>query len=88
MPTTENLKTVTGTAETDKFSEAINDLNPQTTYYLRAYAINEKGTGYSNILTFTTEEKQVATLTTPVARRKASATASSPRGLPQTARTS
>lgn len=67
VPTTENLKTVTGTAETDKFSEAINDLNPQTTYYLRAYAINEKGTGYSNILTFTTEEKQVATLTTPVA---------------------
>ena len=67
VPTIENLKTVTGTAETDKFSEVINDLNPQTTYYLRAYAINEKGTGYSNILTFTTKEKQVATLTTPVA---------------------
>ena len=67
VPTIENLKTVTGKDEATQFSEIIEDLNPVTTYYLRAYAVNEKGTGYSNILTFKTEEKQVATLTTPVA---------------------
>lgn len=67
VPTTENLKIVAGTDEATAFSEIIEDLNPETTYYLRAYAINEKGTGYSNILTFNTEQKQVATLTKPVA---------------------
>lgn len=67
VPTIENLKTVTGTDETASFSEMIEDLNPETTYYLRAYATNQKGTGYSNILTFTTEQKQVATLEKPQA---------------------
>ena len=36
---------------------------------MRAYATNEKGTGYSNILTFKTEQKQVATLTKPEASK-------------------
>ena len=69
VPTIENLKTVTGNSETANFSEVIEDLNPETTYYLRAYATNEKGTGYSNILTFKTEQKQVATLTKPEASK-------------------
>lgn len=60
---------MTGNSETANFSEVIEDLNPETTYYLRAYATNEKGTGYSNILTFKTEQKQVATLTKPEASK-------------------
>lgn len=67
VPTTENLKTVTGNDDAHSFREVIENLDPETTYYLRAYAMNEKGTGYSNILTFQTEKKQVATLTKPVA---------------------
>lgn len=38
-------------------------LLPHTRYYLRAYAINEKGTGYSSAIEFTTEELQMASLT-------------------------
>ena len=32
----------------------IEDLSPETTYYVRAYAINEKGTAYSSEIKFTT----------------------------------
>lgn len=36
------------------FSETIADLMPSTTYYVCAYAINDVGTGYGDILSFTT----------------------------------
>ncbi|PTX63793.1 putative secreted protein (Por secretion system target) [Kordia periserrulae] len=36
------------------FWETISGLTPGTMYYVRAYAINSSGTGYGNILTFTT----------------------------------
>jgi hypothetical protein len=71
VPTVENLKTVVGTADVGtadapSFNGLIENLDPETTYYLRAYAVNAKGTGYSNIITFTTQARQVVTLTLPV----------------------
>ena len=52
-PTIANLKlSITGSAE--KFSGVINSLKANSTYYIRAYAINEQGIGYGDILTFHT----------------------------------
>jgi len=45
-------KTSDGTLDGNFYSK-IPDLIPGTTYYLRAYATNEAGTGYGNELTFT-----------------------------------
>ena len=39
----------------NNFSLKINDLNEGTTYYLRFYAINRKGIGYSEEVSFTTD---------------------------------
>ena len=36
------------------FSTNITNLSPSTTYYVKAYAINSKGTAYSNQISFTT----------------------------------
>ncbi len=44
------------------FTSNLADLNPGTTYYVRAYAVNSIGTAYGNQVTFIT--KQIATLTT------------------------
>lgn len=44
------------------FTSNINGLNPNTTYYVRAYATNEQGTGYGNQLEFTTTEPGVYTI--------------------------
>lgn len=38
------------------FSATINELNPNTTYYIRAYAINSEGVGYSQTVTCKTLE--------------------------------
>lgn len=46
-------KTVNGSG-TGSFSSTINDLTPNTTYYVRAYATNSIGTSYGNEITFTT----------------------------------
>lgn len=59
-------KHITAVATDGKFSAiagADEPLLPHTRYYLRAYAINEKGTGYSSAIEFTTEELQMASLT-------------------------
>lgn len=40
----------------DFFNGALSNLLPNTTYYVRAYAVNEKGRGYSNEMSFTTED--------------------------------
>ena len=40
----------------------LDDLTPGTTYYIRAYAINEVGTSYSEVFTFTTAEAKTPTL--------------------------
>ncbi|MCA8829181.1 LamG-like jellyroll fold domain-containing protein [Hymenobacter pini] len=41
-------------ATTTTFSETISGLAPNTTYYVRAYAINATGTGYGSTFTFVT----------------------------------
>ncbi|HEY6915650.1 MAG TPA: fibrobacter succinogenes major paralogous domain-containing protein [Paludibacter sp.] len=55
-------------AGTGRFVSKINSLLPNTTYYLRAYATNKKGTGYGLQETFTTKSlglltKQITEIT-------------------------
>ena len=47
-----------------EFSVILAGLTQNTTYYIRAYAINEAGTGYGDVITFTTEEEIVITVPT------------------------
>jgi len=46
------------------FTSTINGLEPNTLYYVRAYAINDIGLSYGNEIAFTTTDVSVATLTT------------------------
>lgn len=39
----------------DNFSSTLNNLEPGTTYYVRAYATNVNGTGYGEVRSFTTK---------------------------------
>ena len=56
-PTTAHLKyNATDQLEHAQFTAAIADLKPETTYYIRAYAINEQGTGYGDVYTYTTSK--------------------------------
>ena len=50
-----NHKVSTGTSV--DMAARVNALSPKTTYYVRAYATNEKGTGFSEEFSFTTEEE-------------------------------
>ena len=43
----------------NSFTSNISNLSPGTTYYVRAYAINQAGTAYGNVLSFTTINYQV-----------------------------
>ena len=62
-PTTSNSKTTDGTG-TGSFSSSITGLNPNTTYHLRAYAINSVGTAYGSDIAFTTKST-ISTNTDP-----------------------
>lgn len=53
MPTVANSK-VTNGSSTGAFTVKLNDLNPGTTYYARAYAKNTAGVGYGNQVVFQT----------------------------------
>ncbi len=44
------------------FTSNITDLEPETQYYVKAYATNMNGTGYGNSLAFTTLEKTTGTV--------------------------
>jgi uncharacterized protein (TIGR02145 family) len=57
-PTIDDEKTMNGT-ETTAFTAELTDLLPNTTYYVRAYATNEFGTGYGNQVSFKTEEIKI-----------------------------
>lgn len=50
---------------TDTFSAFIEGLKPEQRYYIRAYALNEKGIGYSNTIECTTPVKQTVSLSVP-----------------------
>lgn len=53
-PTTSNVHTNVGEGS-ESFVSTLVDLKPQTTYYVRAYAINSKGISYGEERVFTTE---------------------------------
>ena len=54
-PTTNNTKVTSGTG-TGLFTCNLSDLQPNTTYYVRAYAKNDAGTAYGEEVSFTTSE--------------------------------
>jgi len=56
FPTVFDTK-ITGGSGTGIYSVSLTGLSASTTYYIRAYAINSVGTGYANILNFTTPAK-------------------------------
>jgi uncharacterized protein (TIGR02145 family) len=63
-PTTANTKVAIGTG-TGTFSTTVSGLTANTTYYVRAYAINSQGTAYGNQVSFTTNQTvSIATVTT------------------------
>ncbi len=62
-PTTSDTKVTNGSG-TGSFSVNVTTLTPNTTYYIRSYAINSAGTGYGNNITFQTTVPAVPSLTT------------------------
>lgn len=62
-PTINNDKTNNGNG-TVSFTSNLIGLEPNTLYYVRAYATNSSGTGYGNNVTFTTKSLSVPSLTT------------------------
>jgi len=52
-PTVADSKT-TGATASGSFANVMNNLDASSTYYVRAYATNSVGTGYGNVVTFTT----------------------------------
>jgi len=62
-PTVSDSTTSDGTGTGD-FVSTMTQLDPNTTYYVRAYATNSAGTAYGNEVSFTTNSILVATLTT------------------------
>ena len=61
-PTTADSKTSDGTG-TGNYSSILTGLVPATTYYVRAYAINSKGTAYGNEFSFLTLQVSTTTVT-------------------------
>ena len=59
-PTVENSKVVGGSG-TGMFTCNLTGLQPNTKYYVRAYAVNKKGTAYGEQVSFTTLEEVSAT---------------------------
>ncbi len=64
------------TTETGNFTSNLNNLQAETTYYVRAYATNETGTTYGTEVSFTTENLSVLTVTISNATNITASTAS------------
>ena len=65
-PTTSNTKVTSGSG-TGSYTCNLSGLQPNTTYYVRAYAINSKGTAYGTQVTFTTSKSiSLPTVTTTI----------------------
>lgn len=59
-PTVSNNKTQLGSTEsTGTFNSTLTGLNPNTTYYVKSYAVNSVGTSYGNEISFTTSYADV-----------------------------
>lgn len=64
-PTTTDSKTdLGGTTAVINFTSLLTGLQPNTTYYTRAYAVNNAGTTYGVVVTFTTPSYTFAEVTT------------------------
>ena len=64
-PTTADSKTdLGGTSAAINFTSLLTGLQPNTTYYTRAYAVNNAGTTYGVVVTFTTAGYTFADVTT------------------------
>ncbi len=63
QPTVTGSKTSDGTG-TGSFSSSLSGLTENTTFYVRAYAVNSVGTSYGNEVTFKTNQTVTATITT------------------------
>jgi len=74
MPTTASNKTIDG-AGGGSFTSLISGLADNTTYYVRAYAENQEGTGYGDEVSFTTHEVSLANLSTNIVYFISSSTA-------------
>jgi uncharacterized protein (TIGR02145 family) len=59
-PTTEDSKTSNGSGS-GTFTSSISGLTPETTYYVRAYAINSIGTNYGTQISFSTKTPVLTT---------------------------
>lgn len=55
-PTIENSKQSDSNPQTGNFTCILSNLKAGTTYYARAYATNDFGTAYGNVVSFTTKE--------------------------------
>ena len=76
QPTVEQSQSVKlDGADAKRFSATIEGLMANTRYYLRAYAKNEKGTGYSATVEFTSDTEQVVSLTQAMVTAFTSSTA-------------
>ena len=65
--TTDNPTTILKVGTTDisgSFSTTLGDLDEETTYYYKAYAVNSKGTGYGEVNSFTTKNQALWILRT------------------------
>jgi len=62
-PTISDSKTSNGKGS-EPFTAELDKLNPGTKYFVRAYAINKAGTGYSNEVSFTSYSISLAQITT------------------------
>jgi uncharacterized protein (TIGR02145 family) len=76
-PTINSTKLNSGTTGIGSYIVNISGLSANTTYYVRAYAINSNGTGYGNEISFMTSGASVPTLTTTVASNITTNSASS-----------
>lgn len=75
-PTTSNTKVNAGTTGIGTYIVNLTGLTSNTTYYVRAYAINSSGTAYGNEISFTTTGGSLATVTTSAATNVATTSAS------------
>ena len=64
-PTTESTKIISGKG-TGQYIINLSNLQDSTTYYVRAYAINKKGTSYGEQVSFTTKGYKQPTIITSV----------------------
>ncbi|MBE5322019.1 hypothetical protein IM793_22885 [Pedobacter sp. MR2016-19] len=62
-PTTSNSRT-TDASGVGPFTSSLTGLLPSTTYYVRAYAVNQNGTSYGNQIQFTTSSVTPPTIST------------------------